>query len=73
MTKNILRAKQELSEQGKLAIKNAIATPKWIFMRIRTYSYLAQMHVYLAWTFKVMHMDPDTTVCQIPSTYVGMQ
>jgi hypothetical protein len=42
-------------------------------MRLRTNSFLAQMHVYLAQTSKEMHMDPDVSVCPIPSTYAGMQ
>ncbi len=42
-------------------------------MRLRTDSYLSQMHVYLARTSKEMHMDPDVSICPILSTYVGMQ
>ncbi len=43
------------------------------FMRLRTDSYLARMHVYLTWTSKEMRMDPDVLVCPTSSTYVGMQ
>jgi hypothetical protein len=42
-------------------------------MRLRNDSYLAQMNVYLIQTSKEMHMDPDMSVCPIPSTYVGIQ
>jgi hypothetical protein len=62
--------KSDYQEKGK---RGCVVAPKWIFMRLRTDFYLAQMHVYLAWTSKEMHMDPDVLVCPIPSTYVGMQ
>jgi hypothetical protein len=53
--------------------KGLASSTKMDFMRLRTDSYLAQMHVYLARTSKEMHMDPDVLVCPIPSTYVGKQ
>ncbi len=31
------------------------------------------MHVYLAWTSKQMHMNPDMFSLSNTSTYVGMQ
>ncbi len=49
------------------------SSTKMDFMRLRTDSYLARMHVYLAQTSKEMHMDPDVLVCPILSTYIGMQ
>jgi hypothetical protein len=42
-------------------------------MRVETDSYQAQMHVYLAWTSKEMHMNPDVFGLSNTSTYVGMQ
>ncbi len=42
-------------------------------MRLITDSYLAWMHVYLAWTSKEMHMDFDVFGLSNTSTYVGMQ
>jgi hypothetical protein len=53
--------------------KGLRSSTKMNFMRLRTESYLAQMHVYLTRTSKEMHMDPDVLVCPIPSTYVRMQ
>ena len=41
------------------------SSTKMDFMRLRTDSYLARMHVYLAQTSKEMHMDPDVLVCPI--------
>jgi hypothetical protein len=49
------------------------SSTKMDFMRLRTDSYLAQMHVYLAQTSKEMHMNPDMLVCPIPNTYIRMQ
>jgi hypothetical protein len=53
--------------------KGLCRSTKMDFMRLRTDSYLAQMHVYLARTSKEIHMDSDMSVCPISSTYIGMQ
>ncbi len=53
--------------------KGLRSSTKMDFLRLRTDSYLARMHVYLTRTSKEMHMDPDVFVCPIPSTYVRMQ
>ncbi len=59
-----------LLKEGKRGLRR---TPKWIFMRIKTYSCKAQKYVYLARISKKMHMNRDVSVCLIPDTYVGMQ
>ncbi len=57
-------------ERGKKGLRSSTKTD---FMRLRTDSYQAWMHMYLTRTSKEMHMNPDVFGLSNTSTYVGMQ